>query len=99
MMFKSINDIIKEICQLSNITITKAGEGQSLNPDELVMLTQLLDNWKDCLISINKQQAYKNLRAIGELKQLKSHCNLNTYDIMVFNEIVSDLQNNEINKS
>lgn len=51
---KNIDEIIKEICQVSCITITKAGNGQNLNPAELVALTNILDSWKDSLLNIQK---------------------------------------------
>lgn len=55
MINKNINNIIREVCQVANIAITKAGNGESLNPAELVALTQILDNWKDSLNTIRKE--------------------------------------------
>jgi hypothetical protein len=50
---KSYNEIIKEMCQVSNIFITAAGEGKADNIN-LVHLTQIIDNWKYNLENIGR---------------------------------------------
>lgn len=89
---KSMDNIIKELCQVSNITITKAGKGESLNPSELVILTQVLDNWKDGIIETNSKYHSNIGRAIKELEYLKSQYKLSYSDNADLRELIIDLE-------
>jgi hypothetical protein len=42
---KDINTVLKELREVASITIREAGEGRSLNPEQLVALTHLIDSW------------------------------------------------------
>jgi len=53
-MVTDINNIIGEMCQVSAILIRKAGEGKEANPEELVKLTQIIDNWKFDLEKVSR---------------------------------------------
>lgn len=42
---KDINTVLKELREVASITIREAGEGRSLNPENLVALTHLINSW------------------------------------------------------
>lgn len=89
---KNIDEVIKELCQLSSVTITKAGNGESLSPAELVALTNILDSWKDTIIKENKKYNENLSLAIEQMELLKSKCSLSFGETADYNELLINLK-------